>query len=385
MRLLLLSSEFPPGPGGIGTHAFQIANHLQQLNWKVRVAAVQEYMSDKDIAHFNRQQPFAISRFATGAGFVLDGLRRWLTARTCLAEHHPDVVLATGARSVWIAGSLLQLDPDIVWAAVGHGTEFSLDRAWERIITRWAFNQANLVISVSEHTETRMRLSGVSPQRSVVIHNGADHTRFSPASQERRRQIRKALGIDHHTRILLTVGNVTRRKGQDIVIQALPDVIAQFPDTIYLVAGIPTLAEKYSEIARGLGVADHVHFLGRVSNDMVRDLVRICDVFLMTSRSTEDGDLEGYGIAVIEAALCEKPAIVSDNSGLVEAVQPGVTGLVVPQKDPAATSNAILSMFVDDPLRREMGSAARQRALTEQTWELCAARYDNLLRELVAR
>ncbi len=87
----------------------------------------------------------------------------------------------------------------------------------------------------------------------------------------------------------------------------------------------------------------------------------VADVFVMTSRHANDGDFEGYGIAVIEAALCGTPAVVSDNAGLVEAISPGTTGLTVPPDDPAATSNAILSLLGDDAAAADGGSGPPAR------------------------
>jgi phosphatidylinositol alpha-1,6-mannosyltransferase len=104
----------------------------------------------------------------------------------------------------------------------------------------------------------------------------------------------------------------------------------------------------------------------------------------MTSRHTPGGDFEGYGIAVVEAALCGKPAVVSDNSGLAEAVSPGKTGLVVPQDSPGAVAEAVTNLLLDDRQRLTMGQAARARALSEQTWQRRAEQYHHLLADLVA-
>jgi phosphatidylinositol alpha-1,6-mannosyltransferase len=100
----------------------------------------------------------------------------------------------------------------------------------------------------------------------------------------------------------------------------------------------------------------------------------------MTSQHTATGDFEGFGIAVVEAALCGKPAVVSGNSGLEEAVVDGETAFVVPQSDPVATAGALMSLLADEPLRIRFGKAARQRAMAEQTWAARAAAYDQLLR-----
>ncbi len=178
------------------------------------------------------------------------------------------------------------------------------------------------------------------------------------------------------------MGNVTERKGHDIVVRALPEILRRQPNTHYLVAGLPTRGRELEELAESLGVKDHVRLLGRVEADRLVRLLNAADVFVMTSRRTADGDVEGYGIAAVEAALCGLPSVVSGGSGLAEAVRDGETGLVVPAEDAPATAGAILSLLENEAERRAMGERARRRASAEQTWERCAARYDEALRSV---
>jgi glycosyltransferase involved in cell wall biosynthesis len=123
--------------------------------------------------------------------------------------------------------------------------------------------------------------------------------------------------------------------------------------------------------------------MGQLDPEMVVKLNQISDIFLMTSQKLDDGDVEGFGIAVLEAALCGKPAIVSSGSGLGEAVIHNQTGLVVPVSDPAATSQAILFLSENEILRKEMGNKAKERALSEFSWEEVAEQYLELVHQLV--
>ena len=156
------------------------------------------------------------------------------------------------------------------------------------------------------------------------------------------------------------------------------------PRAHYVVVGLPTRGEALLELARTLGVADRVHVLGRVGAERVPSLLNASDVFVMTSRATGEGDVEGYGIAAVEAGLCGLPSVVSGGSGLAEAVKDRETGLVVPPENPEATARAILSLLADEEARRAMGARAARRASEEQTWERCVARYDEAMRPLCA-
>src|SRR5690606_38350334 len=383
MRLLLLTTEFPPGPGGIGTHAFQVARQLTRLGWDITVFAAQDYAAEDEIAAFTAAQPFRVIRWASQRGTLANFADRWRLVNSHLRGWQPDAALASGSRSVWLMSGLAARHPGLRWAAVGHGTEFQLARWWERALTRWAFRRADAVICVSEFTRRRMRQAGIQPRVEVVIPNGADPGLFKVLPGECVAHVKEQLGLQG-AHLLVTVGNVTQRKGQDIVIRALPEILKQAPNTHYLIVGLPTLQQAYEALARELGVAEHVRFLGRVDAKTLVEVLNAADVFVMTSRHTETGDFEGYGIAVVEAALCGKPAVVSDNSGLVEAVGVGRTGLAVPQDDPAATARAVLVLLTDPGKRARMGEAARARALSEQTWEMRAAEYDRVLRGIVA-
>lgn len=329
MRLLIYASEFPPGPGGIGEHAYQVARHLARRGWRICVAAPQHEASEAAIRAFNRRQPFAVRR-----------LPRTVTP---LALRGADHVLASGQRAVWMAA--LSGRP---FTAVAHGREFHLPGL---ALTRRAFRRARSVLAVSDFTRREMRAAGIDQPRVHVVRNGADAERFFP------QQVERAPG-----RLLLTVGSVTARKGQAQVVRALPHLP---PDVTYHMAGPPREGERITALAHALGVADRIVLHGVVPRAELPGLVNACDLFVLASQRTPD-DVEGFGIAVLEAALCRKPAVVTAGSGLEEAVQHGVTGLVVPPGDPAALAAAIRDLLADDERRLSMGEAARMAA---RTWD----------------
>lgn len=382
MRLLLLSTEFPPGPGGIGTHAYQLTLNLQSLGWEVVVITSQDYASEAEIEAFNQAQPFEIVRLLSTPGSVRRlWARRQMISRK-INEWQPDVIMGSGSRQVWMAALLAKYHrrPAV---AVGHGTEFGFTSYWKKRLTQWAFESVNMVICVSQYTASYMYGVGINARRVAVIPNGADASRFKRLPLIVLEGFRQEKNIPEGL-LLLTVGNVTERKGQDVVIRALPHVLKQARDTHYLIAGLPSKKEEFQALARELGVEEHVHFLGRVPAEDLLKYLNICDVFVMTSKHTADGDFEGYGIAVVEAALCGKPAVVSDNSGLAEAIVDQQTGLLARQNDPLSTAEALITLLRDETKRRAMGEAAYERASTEQTWEQRAAEYHRLLSELAS-
>ena len=383
MRLLLIASEFPPGPGGIGTHAFQLATHLQSMGWEVSVIATQAYTSSAEVESFNQRQDFPVTRWRTDGLPLLKLAHRWRIVTQTVRQFQPDVVLFSGQRALWLSG-WLSLATHTHLIAVVHGTELKLGAQWERTLTRRAIEAADIVICVSHYTRQHMHSAGIHPRAVHVIPNGADDQLFRPLSADVLPNLRAAWDVTDRV-MLLTVGNLTERKGHDVVIRAMPEIGRHVPGACYFIVGLPTDQQSLYRLAKELGVAKAVRFLGRVDNNSLVELLNLCDVFVMTSRQTLKGDIEGYGIAVLEAALCGKPAVVTTDSGLQEAILPGTTGLAVPQDDPKATSVAVLELLQDEQRRLKMGQLARQRALDEQTWRIRAQAYNNLLLEVLAQ
>jgi glycosyltransferase involved in cell wall biosynthesis len=381
MRLCILSTEFPPGPGGIGTHAFELARWLHRLGWTVSVLTPQNYIHPEAARDFNRALPFEVIRISSPPALrpIKRLLRLWIVARW-LRRWKPEILLATGSRSVWVAAALLKCNR-LPWIAIGHGTEFG-SRGWlESRLTRASFQRSSGVVCVSNYTAERMAEMGIRPAATRVIPNGGDESRFFVRPESEVRAFRAARGWDN-LRLLLTVGNITQRKGQEVVIRAMPRILEQAPNTHYLMAGLPTQRRELESLAANLGVAEYVHFLGRVPAAELPLIMNSADIFVMTSRRTTDGECEGFGIAVVEAALCGKPSVVSAGSGVSEAVAPGMTGLVVEEGDSRAASDAILKLLVDPTLLRTMGEAARRRALDGQTWADRARHYASFMLEL---
>jgi phosphatidyl-myo-inositol dimannoside synthase len=367
-RIVIVSSEFPPGPGGIGTHAFEIARHLHRLGWDVEVVTPQDHVDDAEADAFVDRLAFPVHRPARTGRRAVDVAQRVAAIGATIRRAQPDIVLATGAPSV---ATVAALRPRAPFVAVGHGTEFGHVTGRARRSVRASFGRAATTICVSEFTRRFMERAQVRCRRVVVIPNGGDDERFGPDDGAARHAVRARLGLDPATPLIVTVGNVTERKGQEVVVRALPHL----PGVHFAAVGLPTDGERLQAVARELGVDDRLHLTGRAGPEAVVEAMRAADVHVLASRETDGGDVEGYGIAVVEAALCATPSVVSDLSGLIEAVEPGVTAVVSRQGDPGSLAEAIGGLVADPARRAAMGAAARARAVRDQTWAHVAERY----------
>ena len=377
MRIHVISSELPPGPGGIGTHAYEVARGLVCLGHEVEVVAAQDYVEAGEASAWNAAQPFAVVPLArAGSGGRLG--RAWSRLkmlRRRLVDFRPDVILASGDPAVYwtrLALKTVRRRPSVV--AVEHGR---VPPAREARLKRWSFEGADHVVAVSAYSLGRLQAWGVRPRAESVIHNGADVDFFRPVTGAESADLRRELGLGD-VRLLLTVGSVHARKGQDLVVRALPSILQAVPDVHYLVAGLGHEAAALEDLARAEGVADRIHLLGAVDRERLRVLYGTCDLFLMTSRNTET-QFEGFGIAAIEAALCGRPALVTGGSGLHEAVLDGETGRVAAPEDPQDVARLAIELLSSPGDLRALGEAARRRAMEELSWQASATAYGELL------
>lgn len=378
MRILILASEFPPGPGGIGTHAFEVAKGLAQTGDDVLVLAPQDYAAEESLSRFNAGLPFSLRRLAHGRISVLEGLSHGVILCRTLRAWQPEVVMTSGMRPSWLMAACSLVFRQR-WAAVGHGTEFGGANPWHRRLTVWAFKRADACIAVSEFTRTVIANLGVPPGSIFVIPNGANPEGVQEALTERVERFREAHGLKDGQVVLLSVGHLSERKGQDIVIRALPRIVAAGYDAHYLLVGLPGRKDQLVALAAQLGISGRVHFLGAVARDELLSAYAACDIFMMTSRMTADGDFEGYGIAVIEAALHAKPAVVTRCGGLPEAVIDHVTGRVVNENDPEDAAHAVVELLEQPGLANKLGFQARQRAEQECLWSQRVLQYRQIL------
>lgn len=382
MRLLMVSSEFPPGPGGIGNHAWQLALRLRGLGWTVEVISPQDYASPAETESFRAQLPFEVHRVLSGRHRLREAAERLAVGTKAIRQRRPNVLLGTGLSGVLVA-AVLSLMHGLPCLAVAHGSELGPVGALNHRLRALAFERARVVVAVSQFTSALVARAGIHPRQLDIVPNAADEFRFAPLPEAEQRRFREAKGFSKAS-LLLTVGHVSERKGQEQVIRALPQILRRVPDAHYLMIGLPTLKPELSYLAGVLGVGDRVHFLGHVGEKELVRWLNVCDLFLMTSRTTASGDCEGFGIAVVEAALCGRPAVVTRGSGILEAIEDGTTGLAVAEGDADATAAAVVSLLQDAARREALGCAARVRALRVQTWDTCGRRYDELLRRIAA-
>ncbi len=313
-KILIVSSEFPPLPGGIGNHAYHLVKRLQQSGYEMSVLTDYRHY-EKDIV-FDSKQPFQIHRIERDR---FTYLKRVIKAFSLISTH--DIVIASGKFSLWMGAFMKTFFSKKKYIAVLHGSEILAGGKWSRLITKWAIKRYDEIIAVSQFTKD-LALQQNKKLNIKVINNGFSLHEDSTLLKSNIKG----------KPIIVTVGNVTFRKGQQNVISVLPVLKKNFPEIHYHIIGIPTEQRKFEELANQLKVEDCVTFHGVLTDSDLKNIVSQADVFFMLSEQLENGDVEGFGIAVVEANYLGVPAIGSRNSGIADAIKDKYSGrLVSPQ------------------------------------------------------
>jgi phosphatidyl-myo-inositol dimannoside synthase len=311
-RVAILTSEFPPQPGGIGNHAFNLAKELGKNGYSVQVLTDLRSSEGKEEDLFDALHNISIRRIVRRKVIILSYLNRIRAAFKMAFSN--DLIIASGKFQLW-TGALLSILLDRKYIAVVHGSELLLSNILLRKLTDLSLHKYDNVVAVSHFTKAKLppKLPKVE-----VIYNG-----FNIGCNDIKKKMQGA------SPTLITVGNVHYRKGQQNVIKALPNLLKKFPNLQYRVVGIPTEKQNFENLAKKLGVSHAVRFYGSVSEEEKCNLLRTSDIFIMLSEATLRGDVEGFGIAILEANSQGLPAIGSLGCGIEEAIQDKFSGYLV--------------------------------------------------------
>lgn len=363
-RILIITSEFPPQPGGIGNHAYHLAKYLSLSHLQVEVITDQRSETCEEEYLFDRGLSFRVYRVPKTT------LRFWMyLKRLQLALKHiktAETVIASGKFSLWVV-AFSSLFFKRQYIAVIHGTEVN----FQNRILKWAvassLKRFTRVIAVSHYTKSLVE--HLQLKEVIVIPNGIDITSWDTEP--------KTSKVLHGHPKLITVGNVTERKGQLNLIKMLPELIKNFPELHYHCVGIPTEAERFLTVAKALNVDAHVTFHGRVDHTHLQQIVSSCDVFVMLSSATTTGDVEGFGIAILEANALGVPTIGAKRSGIEDAIQQGVSGFLIDHKDVQAFESALQQLLAH---KEDFSKHAKAWAVTHD-WKLIIDRYVGVIED----
>lgn len=214
-------------------------------------------------------------------------------------------------------------------------------------------------------------------QRSMVkIAPGINVEHFSPTDAT---ELRKSLGLSDK-KVIVSVGRLVHRKGQDYLIEAMPEILKSVPQAHLLLVGEGPYREHLEKLAKKHNLESSLTFIGRIQYKDLPMYICAGDIFVMPSRSRLMGlEVEGLGIVYLEASSCGLPVIAGSSGGAPDAVVQNETGLVVNGTDTKEIASAAVQLLTNIESSKEMGAVGRQWIIDKWRWEIWTKDFEDLL------
>ncbi|MFI7427207.1 glycosyltransferase family 4 protein [Micromonospora sp. NPDC049836] len=370
-RTLLITNDFPPRPGGIQSFVHHLA--IRQPAGSVVVYA----SSWRGAAKFDADQPFEVVRERTKVLLPTPLIAR--RAAKLARAYDCDTVWFGAAAPLGLLAAGLRRRAGIRRAvALTHGHE----AGWAtlpgaRSALRRIGRGVDVTTYLGEYTRVRLArvLDGVTELRRLAP--GVDVDTYHPAVDGERVRVR--LGLADRP-VVVCVSRLVPRKGQDMLIRALPEIRRRVPDAALLIVGGGPYRAVLEKLARQTGVDRDVVFTGSVPSAELPAHYAAGDVYAMPCRTRNRGlDVEGLGIVYLEASATGLPVVAGDSGGAPDAVREGETGYVVRGRDVAQLADRVATLLADRDLARQFGAAGRAWVEREWRWETQAERMAALL------
>lgn len=391
--VVMIASSYPRFPGdGVGSFIEPMARGVAALGHEVHLVApwhpdIRRGASEDGVFfHFYR---YALTRSMNVFGYA-EGLRAdtdlrfgaWAAAPAALAAGwfkawrvatkrratviHAHWVVPGGITGRFAAGRLplvVSLHGSDVYVAERH--------AMLRTAARSVFKRATWVTACSSDLAQRAIALGASPATTEMLPYGVDATRFAPDPDARAR-MRARIGLDPGVPVVFSAGRLVRKKGFDVLIDATPDLRERVPDVRVVIAGDGDLRDELAAraAARGGGVV----LLGNQSQDEVAAWAAAADVIAVPSVHDEAGNVDGLPNVALESLASGTAVVATRVGGLPEVIDDGVSGRLVPERDPGALAAALADLLAAPDAARRMGAAGRARVMRAFGWPRVAKR-----------
>lgn len=357
MNILFISRAYPPVMGGIENQNYALSV------WMRRVASVTTLAN-----HYGKK--------------ALPIFLPYVTLRALFTVSRYDVVLL-GDGVLAVVGFFIKLFyPKKTVVSIIHGLDLTYRNSFYQTLWVHCFLPSlDGLIAVSRETRAIAITKNIPEEKIVVIPNGVETETLRGGYV--RKNLEKLLDLDLAGKhVLLTTGRLAKRKGAEWFIR---EVLPLLPETvIYVLAGAGPEEKNIKAAIQKVHKEKQVKMLGRVTDTKRNLLLNTADIFIQPNIHVP-GDMEGFGIAVIEATACGRPVVASDLEGLKDAVCHNENGLLVEPGNPQAFTKALLPLLADEKKRHDLGERARHYTETHYHWNIIARLYEEVLNTFIKK
>ncbi|MDD5715069.1 MAG: glycosyltransferase family 4 protein, partial [Patescibacteria group bacterium] len=353
-KSLLISLYYPPLKGGISNSLWNVCMNLPED----KIVVLTEQANIKLRARYKiiRKKILSHSRFIWPKWLLLMN-----KLKKIVREEHIQILQAGQILPIGTVALLFKLHYGLPYIVYVYGQDLVIMRRskWKMMLIRHILRNAEAVIANSEYTKKQALLHGAHNDRTIVVYPSPQGLIDTNVDQhyldyfiERHNFINK--------KIILSVGNIVQRKGHDMVLRSLTNVIRKVPNALYVIVGDGSYRPTIENMIQRLGLSSSVRLYDKVSDDELPYFYRCCDVFIMPSRSLKNSegeiiDVEGFGMVYLEANLFGKPVIGGNSGGVPEAIKDGISGLLVDPENSNNISDAIIQLLTNKKRAHELG------------------------------
>jgi len=345
MKILFISHTYPPIVGGVEAQNYELYTWLSKKN-EVKLIA--------------NKKRWLIPFFLVYISFYA----------TLIAKKYDAIVL--GSCLLGNVGWFVKKFTKKPTIAVAHGLDLTWkNKLYQKLWVKKFIPSLDKLIAVGNETVKVAIEKGISPEKVVFVPNGIDTEKF--LENHDRSEIEKIIGESiENKKFILTSGRLAKRKG---VAWLIRNVLPKLPENvIYIVAGDGPDKENIKSAIKETGLESKVKLLGYVDDKTRNILFNTCDLFIQPNIKIQ-GDMEGFGLSVIEAASCKIPVIASKLEGLQDAITDGQNGFLIESENTNDWVAKINELLLDDNFRQEFGEKARQFVIDNFRWEIIARKY----------
>ncbi len=366
-RTLVVTNDFPTRRGGIESFVLALCERMPSDEVVVYTASM------AGDAEFDAGLPFPVVRDPTSMLLPTPAVGRRVVG--VFEEYGCDRVLFGAAAPLGMLASRLRAAGANRIVGMTHGHE----AWWARVpVTRQALRRIGDTCDVLTYVSGWCRdviASALSPAAAARLERlapGVDVERFYPGCGGA--EVRSRLGVPTDAPVVVCVGRMVPRKGQDTLVRAWPRVLVEVPNARLLLVGDGPYRSKVTRLADSLKVSDSVVCTGGVPWDEMPAYMDAGDVFAMPSRTRRFGlEVEALGIVALEAAACGLPVVVGDSGGAPDTVAHGETGYVVDARDRHGLASVVGALLEEPSRARDMGAAGRRRVSDDWSWASSSA------------
>lgn len=292
---------------------------------------------------------------------------------------HSSEIIWYGAAAplAWMAGSLRRAGAKRQ-VALTHGHEVWWSKVWPfSLVMKAISSNLDVMTYLGNFTLQAMKPILHKDVRAIRIAPGIAVDHFTPGPKPL--ELVHRLNLENKM-VIVSVGRLVHRKGQDKLLEAMPLILQSEPETVLLLVGEGPYKEHLKKLVRTLKIEKSVRFVGRLQYQELPRYLRLGDIFAMPSRSRFFGlEVEGLGIVYLEASSAGLPVLVGSSGGAPDAVLPGETGLVVNGVDTSAIAESAITLLQDSALRARMGERGRSWVIETWSWQIWGERFKAVL------